>query len=114
MSQRLSIELTGADSAQARDLAEEIESVEGVEFAGTLAARSVDPASLGVWLQLATTAVATAGAAAAVVEKVLGLIRKKGISGVLKFPDGTSLTLDNISAADLTVLLEQKGSRSQG
>jgi hypothetical protein len=43
---------------------------------------------------------------------VLGLIRKKGVSGVVTFPDGTSLTLDNISPADLRMLMEAKGAKS--
>jgi hypothetical protein len=70
------VDRTVLDELQAVALASE-----AVEDVGTLDTRALDPASLGVWVQLAGGAVGLADRLIDVVTKLLGIVRDKGIKG---------------------------------
>lgn len=87
----------------------EVRSIDGVDGAGTLGARSIDPSSIGMWIQLAGTGIGVVAAAVPVIDKILGLLRKKEIKGAkLKF-EGGELELDGVAVGDLERLLAAAG-----
>lgn len=92
----------------------EVKSLDGVDAAGTLGARSIDPSSIGMWIQVAGTGIGVAAAAVPVVDRILGLLRKKDIKGAkLKF-EGGEVELDNVAVGDLERLIAAAGKKSDG
>ncbi len=91
-------------------LAQDLAQTPGVDQCGRSTTRSLDPATLTMWVTLAGSAITTAGAAVAVIKQVVDLIQRKGIKGAkLVLADGSVLQADEISADDL-VKLAQRGS----
>jgi hypothetical protein len=109
MSPRFKIDLPAdVEAAKAQHLLAELKALDGVQSAGTLTTRGLDPASLGLWVQLASGIVATAAAAMPVLQKIVELVRGRGIKGAkLTFADGTTLSVDAISARALKDLLDR-------
>lgn len=86
--------------AQLREMSE-------VEDAGSMNARSIDAQSLMLWVQIATSAVGLISAGVPLVQRVVEMIRGKGLKGVkLMLSDGTSFSADEISAAELEKVLK--------
>jgi hypothetical protein len=109
MSQRFKIELPAdCPAEEAKTLVAEVKAMEDVQNAGTLTARSLDPASIGLWVQLASGIVTATAAAVPVIQRIAELLRGRGVKGAkLTFADGTVLTVDDISAHDLKNLLNR-------
>src|SRR5260370_29901613 len=86
--------------AQLREMSE-------VEDAGSMNARSIDAQSLMLWVQIATSAVGLVSAGVPLVQRVVEMIRGKGLKGVkLMLSDGTSFSADEISAQELEKVLK--------
>jgi hypothetical protein len=93
---------------QAQTLAAEIRTLAEVENTGTLAARGLDPVSIGVWVKLAVSVVGAVKTAVPVIEKVINQIRGKGVKGAkITFADGIVVSVDEISLKDLQALLNR-------
>jgi hypothetical protein len=109
MSQRFKIELPAdCPTEEAKALVAEVKTLDHVQNAGTLTVRGLDPASIGLWIQLASGIVTTAVAAVPVIQKIAELLRGRGVKGAkLTFADGTVLAVDEISAHDLKDLLNR-------
>jgi hypothetical protein len=103
MSDVLEIELP--ESVPPEDVAgleQALRQLDEVEDAGPTETRAIDPVSIGLWLSVATDALALAPA----LGKIVGLIRGRGIEGAkLKLPDGTEISVDRASVADIERLL---------
>lgn len=98
-----------ADAALLATLQEELARTQGVDQVGRSATRSLDPATLTMWITLAGTALTTVGAAVPVVKQVLELFQRKGIKGAkLVLADGSVLQADEISADDLLKLAQSQ------
>jgi hypothetical protein len=94
------------DPAENQRLIAEVKAIQGVNAAGDASERSIDAASIGMWVQLAGTVITTAGAAVPVVQKIVELFRKRQIEGVkVKLADGTVIDADRIGADDLKALV---------
>ncbi len=104
MSDRLTIELPADVTQEQRDeLVASLRALDEVTRADDLTSRSVDGATITLGVQLAT-------AMAPAVDKVVDTIRGRPIKGVkLTFPEGGSISVDEISGKDLRQLLEQLG-----
>jgi hypothetical protein len=98
-----------ADPALLAAVETELARTQGVDQVGRSAKRSLDPATLTMWITLAGTALTTAGAAVTVVKQVLELFQRKGIKGAkLVLADGSVLQADEISADDLLKLAQSQ------
>jgi hypothetical protein len=85
-----------------RALEQELTELDEVGAAGSTTTRAIDPVSIGLWISLASDALGLASA----VGKIVQLIRGRGIEGAkLKLPDGTEISVDRASAADIERLL---------
>ena len=85
----------------------ELKNVAGVEDAGSMGARSIDPISLTLWVSVATGVVGFAKNAIPLVQSVIEMIRGKGIKGAkITLSNGTSFSADEISAKDLENLVK--------
>jgi hypothetical protein len=103
MSTVLEIELppSVSDEEQA-ELEEALRQLADVDDAGPTGTRAIDPVSIGLWIKVAADALGLAAA----VGKVVGLIRGRRIEGAtLKLPDGTEISVDRASVADIERLL---------
>lgn len=88
-------------------LENDLRAVDGVDDAGSEDARSVDPLTLGVWVQLIGGLLGSLDSGASVVQKIAETIRGKGIKGAkIKFANGTTLSVDEISSKDLQKLMK--------
>jgi hypothetical protein len=67
----------------------------------------IDPASILLWVQIAGGIVTAAGGAAVLVERVVRLLRGKGIKGAtITLADGAVLQVDSATASDIERLLK--------
>jgi hypothetical protein len=66
-----------------------------------------DPATILLWVQIAGGIVTAAGGAAALVERVVKLLRGKGIKGAtITLPGGAILHVDSAATSDIEQLLK--------
>jgi hypothetical protein len=92
----------GVSEDDVTGLEEALRELDEVQDAGPTATRAIDPVSIGLWLTVAADAVGLASA----LGKVLALIRGRGIEGArLKLADGTEISVDRASVADIERLL---------
>jgi hypothetical protein len=69
---------------------------------GCMATRSLDPSSVMVWVQLVSGTLSLLGTAVTLIQKVIEIIRGKGISGAtIKLPNGAEISVDNATASDI-------------
>lgn len=90
---------------EVESLESEIKNLEGVVDAGLDDVRSVDLATIGIWIKLVGDTLGVVSVGVPVVQQIRELIRKKGIKGVkINYADGTSITIDEISVKDFEKL----------
>lgn len=78
-----------------------------VEDMVALNARSVDPASIAVLVELVSGSLVAISTAVPLVKKVVETIRSKKIKGVtIKFPNGMEISVDKASVAEIQQLLQ--------
>jgi hypothetical protein len=112
MNDMFTIELPKTIAAQQlSDLESEVAKLAEVDDAGTLDSRSIDPAMLGLWIQAATGILGVISTAVPLVQKVVDMIRKKGIKGAKLRFEGGEIEVDNISIAELKTLLGALGQK---
>jgi hypothetical protein len=86
-------------------LRRELGETTGVDQCGPSTTRSLDPASMTMWITLVSTGITTAASLVPVVKQVLELFKRKGIKGAkLKLAGGVTIDVDEISADDLLKL----------
>jgi hypothetical protein len=87
-------------------LKDQIQKMGDVEDTGSLGERSIDPVTLGLWIQLATGALGVVSTGVPIIQKIVEMIRGKGIKGVkLTLANGTTVSVDDASAKDLEKLI---------
>jgi len=102
---RFIIEIPNAEAGQIEALAREAGALEGVQGSGVSQTRGLDPASITVWIQLASMVTTAVGAAIPVIQKILDLIRNQGHKNArIKFADGTEISVE-ASPADVEKLV---------
>lgn len=85
---------------------EELRAVEGVESAGGQT-RSLDPATLDVWVKLAGTAISTAAAAVPVLTGIVKVLRRRGLGNTtIELRDGTRISVENATVEDIRKIVE--------
>jgi hypothetical protein len=90
---------------QRTQLLAEVASTQGVDQCGKGDTRSLDPASLTLWVTLAGTVVTTVSAAIPVIKQIMALCQSKGIKGAkLVLGNGVVVEVDEISVDDLMKL----------
>ena len=90
------------------EIKNELKGMEEVQDAGPGDARFIDAESIMVWVTLLSTVVVNIDKAIPVFAKIKGLFQKKGIKGVkISKPDGTTITIDNVSAEEIVKLLKE-------
>ena len=90
---------------QVTELEQAVIGLEGVDDAGTLETRSIDPATIGLWVQAAAGILGGLTTGVALVEKIRDMVRGKGIKGAKLRFEGGEIAFDEISAADLKTVL---------
>lgn len=96
---------TGTDPTTLEALELELAQTAGVDQCRQSTARSLDPASVTIYITLVSAVVTAIGTAVPVVKQMIDLFKSKGIKGA-KFllSDGRVLQVDEISADDLIKL----------
>jgi hypothetical protein len=88
--------------ADVAELEQALRELDEVEETGPTETRAVDPVSIGLWITLVADVLGLVPA----VQKIVGLVRGRGIEGAtLKLPDGTEISVDRASAADIERLI---------
>ena len=85
----------------------EVKNVAGVEDAGSMAARSIEVQTLGLWVSAASGIIGLASTGIPLIKTVIEMIRGKGIKGAkITLANGTSFSADEISLKDLENLMK--------
>ena len=93
------------DIKEIKNLLKEIDSVDD---AGSVSSRSgIDPASIMLWVQLATGVLGVTSTGIVIAQKLKELFQKKRVSGArVKLPNGTEISLDTGSAEEIAKIIE--------
>ncbi len=116
----LTIELPNTLSkTEVKGLRDEIRQLNEVVDADSQIARGVDAVTLGIWIQLATDIFGAVGSGMPIVQKIVELVRGKGIKGAkIVLANGGSVSVDEISVKDLERIIrasaEQGGTKPAG
>jgi hypothetical protein len=94
-----------ASKDEAAALEIEMKRLAGVEDGGLLQPRGLGPAEIQIWLQVASGVLALVGTAVPLLQKILGLVRQKGIRGTRLRIGNSELEVDHMSIADLESLV---------
>lgn len=107
MEDLFSIELpTTVSDSELEALKSEIKQLNDVADAGLEDTRGIDPVSLGIWVQAAAGVLGVVGTAVPIIQKIIEMIRGKGIPGAkITLPNGVTISADEVSAKDLERLL---------
>lgn len=85
----------------------EIKQLNDIADAGVEDTRSIDPATLGIWIQLATGVLGVVGTALPIIRQIIEMIRGKGIKGAkIILDENTTISVDEVSAKDLESVLK--------
>ena len=96
-----------ADAAELDAIADELRTVEDVEDAGPDEARSIDPASIGLWIQIASGGLTVATSALALIRGVIGTLRKRDVRGAtIELPNGTKISVDDATPEEIERLVK--------
>lgn len=94
------------DPATLAEIQEELRALDGVQSAGGQT-RSIDPASLDLWVKLAATAISTVGTAVPVLTAIVKVLRKRGVRNTtIELKDGTKIVVENATADDIRRIVE--------
>lgn len=99
---------------QLSDIEQEMRALSGVDEAGTLDARSIDPATIGLWVQAAAGILGVAATAVPLIEKILNMIRGRNIKGAKLRINGNEIEVDNTSPEELKAILAALGGKGAG
>jgi hypothetical protein len=102
-------------NTEVKALRDEIKQLSGIEDAGSRVTRSVDLVALGVWFTFASGVFETASTGIPIIQKIIEMVRGKGIkNAVLTLPDGTKLSVDEISVRDLERIIQTINQQAAG
>jgi hypothetical protein len=102
---RLKLDLPGVAAESAAELGREIGALDAVEAASAAPTRFA-LGGIVMLVQLAGGALANAGAVASVVERLVALVRGKGVTGArIELPGGGSIEVDHASVEDIERLV---------
>lgn len=94
------------DPATLAEIQVELRALDGVQSAGGQT-RSIDPASLDLWVKLAATAISTVGTAVPVLTAIVKVLRKRGVRNTtIELKDGTKIVVENATAEDIRRIVE--------
>lgn len=93
MAKVFTIELPKDAGAAAAEIQRELANAEGVAHSGMLASRSIDPVSIGVWVQMAASAVDLGEKLGAALLRAFGIVKEKNIKGAKLKLDGMQIEL---------------------
>ena len=95
----------GVDKGVLASLEQALAKTDGVDQCGQGTTRSLDPATITMWVTLVGSTITALGGAVSVVKQVIDLFKRQGIKGAkLVLADGSVLKADEISAEDLLKL----------
>jgi hypothetical protein len=95
-----------ATEEDAAALEDALKQLDEVEDAGSTESRGIDPGMVSLWVQAVSGSLGVIGTAVPIIRKVLGVIRGRGVRGArLKLADGTEISVDEASEADLERLI---------
>jgi hypothetical protein len=98
----------GVDRSMLATLQEELAETDGVDQCDQSTTRSLDPATITMWVTLIGSTITALGGAVPVVKQIIDLLKRKGIKGAkLVLANGSVLHADEISVEDL-LKLEKK------
>ena len=108
MTNTFTISLPQSTSVDQRgDIESALRADSAVDDAGRFEPRGVDPASILLWVQIAGGVITATTATVALVERMVKLLRGKGIKGAtITLPDGAVLQVDSASTNDIEQLLK--------
>ena len=90
---------------QVAELKQGILELDGVDDAGSLDTRSIDPTTVGLWIQAAAGILGGISGAVVLVEKIRDMLRSKNIKGATLRFEGGEVSFDEISPADLKTVI---------
>jgi hypothetical protein len=94
------------DPATLAEIQEELRALDGVQSTGGQT-RSIDPASLDLWVKLAASAISTVGTAVPVLTAIVKVLRKRGVRNTtIELKDGTKIVVENATADDIRRIVE--------
>ena len=72
-----------------------------------MASRSgIDPASINLWIQIASGALSIGGAGIVITQKIKEILHSKKVTGaIIKLKDGTEISLDNSSPEEIAKII---------
>lgn len=83
-----------------------LKDIDGITSTGSVASRTLEPGSIMIWVELVAGVLGGVSAALPLVQKVIKIVRGKGISGVnIKLPNGADISIDNATASEIERLL---------
>jgi len=84
----------------------ELEDMAEIEDIGSLTDRSIDPSTLGLWIQVATGIVGVASSTMPLIQKLMEIVRGKAIKGAkITLANGTVVSIDEASVKDVEKLI---------
>lgn len=86
-------------------LKREVAAIDGVDDTGTLDARGVDPATIGLWVQAAAGVIGVVSTGLPLLEKIIDMIRGRNIKGAKLRFEGVEIDVDRISPDELKSLV---------
>jgi hypothetical protein len=106
MSDRVTIMLPSSisndDMAAITQELKEVESIESVKAKRPPVTRSVDPATLKTWIEVAIAVAGLVSAALPLIKRIVAMIRNKGIIGAkIKLPGGAEISVDNATSEEI-------------
>jgi len=100
MSNLFTIELPKDAGAAAGEIQRELAEVDGVARSGVLAARSIDPVTIGVWVQMAAGAFDVGEKLVGALMRVFGIVKEKNIKGAKLKLEGMQIELGAMSVEE--------------
>ena len=91
-------------------LQSDLKALDAVADTDSAAPRGLDPSSILIAIQLVSGALCAVTAAVSLMQKVIEVVRGKGISGaVIKLPNGFEISVDKATASEIERLLSTVG-----
>jgi hypothetical protein len=86
----------------------ELKNIEGIQSAGTIGTRGLDPGTVTIWFQVATAVLSAISAGVPLFLKIKDMIKKKKIAAaILKLPDGTEIAIENTTVDEIEQILKK-------
>ena len=94
------VELPKDAAAAAGEIERAVAKMDGVARSGALAARSLDPVSIGVWVQMAAGAIDLGEKLGGTLMRVFGIVKEKNIKGARLKLEGMEIELGEMTVEE--------------